>query len=111
MSRAPSKCCGLPGGASRASPNLALSELRQQWRSLSTNPEASPHLSPRAADWRARRIPLAGGRARAGSARSASASFATLAQQFNETGAIRRACPSRTEIGNPAGSGVAGPNL
>jgi hypothetical protein len=68
-------------------PELALSELRQQWRALYKS-EASPHLSRelllRAVAYRLQEAALGGLRP------ERQRQLRHIAQQFNETGAIRR---------------------
>jgi hypothetical protein len=68
-------------------PELALSELRQQWRALYKS-EASPHLSRelllRAVAYRLQEVALGGLRP------ERQRQLRQFAQQFNETGAIRR---------------------
>ena len=72
-------------------PELALSELRQQWRTL-YKCDASPHLSRelllRAVAYRMQEVALGGLRP------ERQRQLRQIAQQFNETGKIRRrACP------------------
>jgi hypothetical protein len=68
-------------------PELALSELRQQWRALYKS-DASPHLSRkflmRATAYRLQEVALGGLR------RERQRQLRQIAQQFNETGEIRR---------------------
>ena len=68
-------------------PELALSELRQQWRALYKS-DASPHLSReflmRAIAYRLQEVALGGLR------RERQRQLRQIAQQFNETGEIRR---------------------
>ena len=68
-------------------PELALSELRQQWRALYKS-DASPHLSreflTRAIAYRLQEVALGGLR------RERQRQLRQIAQQFNETGEIRR---------------------
>ena len=68
-------------------PELALSELRQQWRALYKS-EASPHLSRelllRAVAYRLQEVALGGHRP------ERQRQLGRMAQQFNQTGEIRR---------------------
>ena len=86
---------------------LNLGELRQQWRTL-YKAEASPHLSRellvRAVAYRMQEVALGG--LRPGRQRQ----LRQIAQQFKQNGAANT--PPRPELTrNPAGSGMARPNL
>ena len=86
MSRALRNVAGCREALARL-PELALSELRQQWRALYKS-EASPHLSRelllRAVAYRFQEAALGGLRP------ERQRQLRQFAQQFNETGAIRR---------------------
>jgi hypothetical protein len=86
MSRALRNVTGCREALARL-PELALSELRQQWRALYKS-EASPHLSRelllRAVAYRLQEAALGGLRP------ERQRQLRHIAQQFNETGAIRR---------------------
>jgi hypothetical protein len=86
MSRALRNVTGCREALARL-PELALSELRQQWRALYKS-EASPHLSRelllRAVAYRMQEAALGGLRP------ERQRQLRHIAQQFNETGAIRR---------------------
>jgi hypothetical protein len=86
MSRALRNVTGC-GEALARLPELALSELRQQWRALYKS-EASPHLSRelllRAVAYRLQEVALGGLRP------EHQRQLRQFAQQFNETGEIRR---------------------
>ena len=89
-------------------PELDLGELRQQWRALYKT-EASPHLSRellvRAVAYRMQEVALGGLRP------ERQRQLRQIAQQFKQTGAATHASSPRAEARNPAGSGMAGPNL
>ena len=89
-------------------PELNLGELRQQWRTL-YKAEASPHLSRellvRAVAYRMQEVALGGLRLGA----AAPAPPNCTAVQANRSGG--HASSPRTEARNPAGSGMARPNL
>ena len=89
-------------------PELDLGELRQQWRALYKS-EASPHLSRelllRAVACRLQEVALGGLRP------ERQRQLRQIAQQFNETGAIRRRARLELKSGTRLVSGVARPNL
>ena len=89
-------------------PELNLGELRQQWRTL-YKAEASPHLSRellvRAVAYRMQEVALGGLRLGA----AAPAPPNCTAVQANRSGG--HASSPRTEARNPAGTGMARPNL
>ena len=89
-------------------PELDLGELRQQWRTL-YKAEASPHLSRellvRAVAYRMQEVALGGLRP------ERQRQLRQIAQQFKENRSSRHAFSSRAEARNPAGSGMARPNL
>jgi Protein of unknown function (DUF2924) len=89
-------------------PELNLGELRQQWRILYKT-EASPHLSRellvRAVAYRTQEVALG----RLPSTRQRQ--LRQIAQQFKQTGAAATPRRPRAEAWNPAGSGMARPNL
>ena len=89
-------------------PELNLGELRQQWRILYKT-EASPHLSRellvRAVAYRMQEVALGG--LRSGRQRQ----LHQIAQQFKANRSSDHASSPRAEARNPAGSGMARPNL
>jgi hypothetical protein len=89
-------------------PGLELSELRRQWRAL-YKADASPHLSRalllRAVAYRMQEVALGG--LCPERQRQLRADCAAVQRNRRD----QATCSSRTAIGNPAGSGVAGPNL
>ena len=107
MSRALRNVTGCQEALARL-PELELSELRQHWGALYKS-DPSPHLSLelllRAVAYRLQEVALGGlGPAHQRQLRQ-------IAQQFNPNRRDPAAYSCRTQIGNPAGSGVAGPNL
>ena len=89
-------------------PKLGLGELRQQWRVL-YKAEASPHLSRellvRAVAYRMQEVALGGLRP------ERQRQLHQIAQQLKQTGAANIRFSPRAEARNPAGSGMARPNL
>ena len=88
-------------------PELELGELRAHWRAL-YKADASPHLSRellvRAVAYRMQELALGGLRP------ERQHQLRQTANQFNKT-RDHAACSRRIKTGNPAGSGMAGPNL
>jgi len=89
-------------------PELDLSELRQQWRAL-YKADASPHLSRelllRAVAYRMQEVDLGGLRPQR------QRQLRQVVQQLKQTGAANTRPRAELKAGNPAGTGMAGPNL
>jgi len=103
MSPRPFEMLRVAGRRSRASPELALSELRQQWRALLQNPR-HPRISAASCCGAPSHTACRKSRS-AGFARSANASSTTLQSSSTKREEIRRPYSCRTEIGHPAGLG------
>jgi hypothetical protein len=89
-------------------PELAIGELRQQWRAL-YKADASPHLSRelllRAVAYRMQEVVLGGLRPKG------QRQLRQFAEQLKESGERRIRARPGPEARNPAHSGMAGPNL